>query len=109
MAPKTGLIAVTKGIRDKLSVTAYTEARWNGVDGYTMHYEVMTHATGVNGNQIRNKYYRYDNAQDCMEAFLDMAAKAGHDITLVFRFHNGGTNWLQYGVAGCPGMVGYDC
>lgn len=105
--PKTGLIAEAQGGRTRLSLWACSQARWNGVDGETIHYEVMTWRQGIKGTEIRHKYYRYGSAQECMEAFLDMAANAGHDITLVFRFKNGGTHWLRYGQERVPGTPGH--
>ena len=97
MSRMSGLIAETpNGTRTQLHVEAFVQ-----VCSYTKdavpRYFVQTNATGVNGNSIRRKYYQYATAQECGEAFLDLASQAGWDVARVSTFINGGTRWLQYG------------
>jgi hypothetical protein len=93
----SGLIAETpNGTRTQLKVQAYVE-KWGWSKDAVARYFVQTNATGVNGNPIRHKYYQYATAQECGEAFLDLASQAGWDVARVSTFINGGTRWLQYG------------
>lgn len=93
----SGLIAETpNGTRTQLHVEAFVQVCSYTKDAVARYF-VQTNATGVNGNAIRHKYYQYATAQECGEAFLDLASQAGWDVARVSTFINGGTRWLQYG------------